>query len=208
MDDTEINYRTLRKIQNSEKNSSLLSLLKNDFYSMVKEYIKNLNNRCDNENSKQKKILLNEEINNTNKILINIYELREKKIIFSAITKVRGGNPDLKNMLNMEKQLYDSILKTLSDSREKLLQKKEEKNTINNNSNNEKKDDSENFEQPINNDNKKLNPIVIVKKDIPEFVGTDFRNYSIKKGDIISLPDNMCEMLQKREVVRKIKIKY
>lgn len=208
MDEEQMNYRILRKIQNSEKNSSLLSPLKNDFYSLVNEYIENLNNRHDNETSSQKKLLLNEEIKNTNKIIVNIYELREKKIILSAITKVRGGNPDIKNMLNIEKHLYDSLLKILSDSRNNFLQKKEESIIDNNdnNSNDEKENDSKKLEKTIDKNNKKLNPIVMVKKDIPEFVGTDFRKYSIKKGDILSIPDNMCEMLQKRGIVRKIYI--
>ncbi len=206
MNEDEMSYRSLRKIQNSEKNSSLLSVLKNNFYLIVNEYIENLNCRYDNETSSQKKILLEDEIKNTKKIIINIYELREKKIILSAITKARGGNPDIKNMLNIEKKLYDSILKLLSDSRNNFLKEhEEEKDELIDKSDN-KEDNIEKIEAPIEKNNRNFNPIVIVQKDIPEFVGTDFRNYSISKGDVISIPENMSEMLLKRNVVKKLDI--
>ena len=44
------------------------------------------------------------------KISKNIYEKREKKIILAAVTKVRGGNPDLTKMLDIEKNLYEEEL--------------------------------------------------------------------------------------------------
>jgi hypothetical protein len=49
-----------------------------------------------------------------------------------------------------------------------------------------------------------LNPIVRVTNNIPEFVGTDEKKYNLRKNDIVSLPDDMCNMLLKRGVVKKI----
>ena len=74
--DEEINYRTLRKIQEIEKNSPVLSELKQDFYNAFIGYVKNLNKRLDLEKSSQKQMLIRDEIENTKKIGINIYEQR------------------------------------------------------------------------------------------------------------------------------------
>ena len=54
--------------------------------------------------------------------------------------------------------------------------------------------------------NKNLNPIIRVIKDIPNFVGTDAKKYTLKKNDIVSLPEDMKEMLLKRKVVEKLEL--
>ena len=50
--------------------------------------------------------LFQEEIKNIEKLATSIYELREKKIVQAALSKVRGGKPDLKNALMLEKRLF------------------------------------------------------------------------------------------------------
>jgi len=65
--DEEINYRSLRKIQENEKNSPILSELKPDFYTAFIVYLKNLNKRLEEEKSSQKKLLIIDEIENTKK---------------------------------------------------------------------------------------------------------------------------------------------
>ena len=53
MEDEEINYRTLRKIQQMEKNSPLLTDLKSSFYNDLSEFFQGLNERLKNESSSQ-----------------------------------------------------------------------------------------------------------------------------------------------------------
>ena len=43
--DEEINYKTLRKIQETEKNSPVLSQIKPDFYNTFLNFLKNLSDR-------------------------------------------------------------------------------------------------------------------------------------------------------------------
>jgi len=146
--------------------------------------------------------LLSDEIENTKKIGISIYEYREKKILLAAISKARGGNPDLKNIINEEKILFDSVYELLLKSR---------KNTIEL----EKKDEDEEIKtvelKEISNDENKTevkqenpNPIIRITQDIPEFIGTDGKKYNLRKNDVISLQDNMSAMLMKRKVAEKI----
>ncbi len=198
MQEDDINYRILREIQQMEKNSPILTELKSGFYLEISKHIDKLTNRLQNESSSQKQTLLNEEIQNIQKIAINIYELREKKILFAAISKARGGNPEIKNMINIEKNLFDSILNVLKTTRIHFLKKESfEKKTI---------EPKEETVEPTNSEDiqKSSNPIVRVTEDMPEFIGTNEKRYNLRKNDILSLPDDMCEMLYRRGVVKKI----
>ena len=200
MEEDEINYRTLRKIQEMEKNSPILTELKYDFYSAISEYIENLKNRFESETSSHKQALLKEEIQNTKKIVFNIYEQREKKILLATASKVRGGNPDLKNLINIEKDLFDSILNLMIKSREKILEIEDKKKESNDNIKVEPKMVDKVEEKQGN-----YNPIVLVTQDIPEFIGTDEKKYNLRNNDVLSLPEDMSDMLLKRGVVKKIK---
>jgi DNA replication initiation complex subunit (GINS family) len=199
--DEEINYKTIRKIQEIEKNSPILSEIKPDFYNIFIDYLKNLIKRLDLEKSSQKRLLLSDEIENTKKIGISIYEYREKKILLAAISKVRGGNPDLKNIINEEKILFDSIYELILKSRKNTIDieklDEEEIKTV------ESKEISTEEKKPeIKQENP--NPIIRITQDIPEFIGTDGKKYNLRKNDVISLQDNMSNMLVKRKVAEKI----
>ncbi len=188
--DEEINYRTLRKIQQMEKNSPGLTSIQPDFYSSLTEYLNSLNDRFKKETASQKKTLLQDEIHNIKKISSNIYEQREKKILLAAVSKARGGNPDLKNLDDIEKKLFDNTLDIMLQTRKQIFGKK------NANKSNKTEDTKQN----------ETNPIVIVTQNIPEFVGTDTKKYNLRKGDIISLPIDMTDTLTKRNVVKRIKL--
>lgn len=195
MDQEDINYKTLRKIQQQEKNFPLLTKIDRNFYQKFSEYLKNLQRIAEKEENSQKIKLFDDEIQNTKKIAFNIYELREKKIIQAALSKVRGGKPDLKNLLEIEKRLYDSLVKQIIVSREEILEQKLEKKTdVKSAPETGKKEKKSN-----------TNAIVRVTQDTPEFVGTNMKTYSLRKDDVLTLPKEMSEPLLKRGVVEQIK---
>ena len=66
MDEEEINYKILRKIQNLENNSPILSAINPNFYTALSKYIKEMDDRLKNEKSPQKQLLLQEENKNIN----------------------------------------------------------------------------------------------------------------------------------------------
>lgn len=208
-DDEEINYRTLRKIQQSEKKTPFLTPLYPGFYKDLQEYLDSMKQRLKEDKSETKNALLRDEIVNNKKIILNIYEHREKKIVLAAVTKARGGDPDLKNMLSSEKKLFDSILKTLRGERNNFFEKekKVEKENVENNEENEekkseKKDDTDLSKGRESNDN----PVIRVIKDMPEFMGTDKRKYFLRKDDVLSIPKDMADMLEKRKAAEKVEI--
>ena len=212
MTNEEISYRLLRKIQQMEKNTPVLTDLDNDFYTNIEKYFLDLNAYLKSESDEHKKKLLDEEIENTKKIITNIYEQREKKILLTAISKARSGNPDLKNMVSVERSFFDSILNLINAFRDSILENKktidekilepeqEIKKIIEEN----KIDENKNEINILGNNN--LNPITRVIKDMPNFVGTDTKSYTLKKNDVVSLPEDMQEMLSKRKVVEKLEL--
>ena len=62
-----------------------------------------------------------EEIQTIKRIIEDVYKLREKKIIFAALTKARGGKPHVNHMVDHEKQLFDLTLNILIRSRKNSL---------------------------------------------------------------------------------------
>ena len=108
-DDT--SYMTFRKVQLEEEKSPLLTKIEQKFYSKLSEFQKNPNNMTE------------KEIQNIGKIFVGICEIREKKIVQAALSKARGGKPDLKNMLDMEKKLFDSIVDIILQSRKRFFNK-------------------------------------------------------------------------------------
>ena len=193
--DDEINYRYLRKIQQSERDSPVLTRIDSNFYTSLSKYLKDLDTRLEKESSSQKYNLSRDEIQNTKKIASNIYEQREKKVLLTAISKARGGNPDLNNLVDIEQELFNSVLKLMKQSREQLfIVRKKEEETVTPEIKDNKKEEKDNS-----------NPIIRVTEDIPEFVGTDTKKYNLSKNDVLSLPKDMSDTLSRREAAKKIR---
>jgi len=192
----EINYKSLRRLQQLEKSSPTITHVESGFYNTLSDYLKGLNDGLSKVDvSSQKHRLLDEEARNTKKIALSIYEQREKKILLAAISKARGGEPDLKNLVDVEKSLFDSVFDKMVEARSSLFEQKpidSEEPIV---SKNEEVD-----ENPEN-----TNPIISVSKNIPEFIGTDTKKYNLRKGDILSIQEDMKDLLVKRNAVREVK---
>jgi len=196
MEQDEINYKDLRKIQQAEKNSPSLIQIHKDFYLKFSQYLRNLQKLAEKEHDENKLKLFQDEIKNTEKIALNIYELREKKIVQAALSKVRGGKPDLKHILEIEKKLFDSLVEQIGISRSVVLEQKAEKKKETVQGQEPKKEEEI---QP------NTNTIVRVLEDTPEFVGTDMKTYTLRKDDVLSMPKEMSTPLLQRGVVKQIK---
>jgi DNA replication initiation complex subunit (GINS family) len=204
MMEEEINYGNIRKLQLLEKNSPVLTELPLSFYKELSEYLDVLNKRLGNEQSLQKQTLLKDEISNTERIAINIYEQRERKILLAAVSKVRGGNPDLKNMLDVEENLYNSILNVMMKSRNNFLKNKKTEKKDDKVENKESKNEEKKQEEMLSQE--EPNQIVRVTQTLPEFIGTNTKKYNLREGDILSLPEDMCLMLSKKGAVKKLEV--
>lgn len=196
MNSEEMDYKVLRRIQQLEQKSPSFSKINKNFYQNLSKYVRHLNENLKKEENEQKIKLYKEEIQNTNKIAQSIYESREKKLVQAALSTVRGGKPDLKDILDIERKLYDILVKNITTIRENIFK---------GDSYQEEKNSQINTEPADSLPSKNKNPIIQVTKTIPEFVGTDLKTYSLRKDDVLSINEEISEPLQKRGVVKQIK---
>ncbi len=192
----EISYKTLRRIQQAEQTASGLTKIDTNFYRDVMAYVKNLEESVASEKNPTKLKLFSDEISNTKKIINSIYELREKKIVYNALSTVRSGTPDLKNLLEVEKRLFDSLVEQIRSSRQEIFEGKKESPQP------ETPKTKPVAPPPAREPN--TNPIVRVVEDTPTFVGTDEKTYSLRKEDVLSIPPDTAGPLIKKGVVKQV----
>ncbi len=192
----EISYKTLRRIQQAEQTASGLTKIDTNFYRDVMAYVKNLEESVASEKNPTKLKLFSDEISNTKKIINSIYELREKKIVYNALSTVRSGTPDLKNLLEVEKRLFDSLVEQIRSSRQEIFEGKKESPQP------ETPQTKPVAPPPAREPN--TNPIVRVVEDTPTFVGTDEKTYSLRKEDVLSIPPDTAGPLIKKGVVKQV----
>jgi DNA replication initiation complex subunit (GINS family) len=133
-----------------------------------------------------KKTQLNEgndnwELENAKMVLSDIIKIREKKILLSAFSFVDSG-VEPSNLTPDEKTLFDqaaSLIMQFRTGRKKVLEPGHEKKSI-----------------------------IAFLEDVPQFVGTDMRNYGpFAKGDIANLPEDVTRLLVERGAARPLEAK-
>lgn len=196
-DHEDISYKTLRKLQQTEQTTAVLTKIPMNFYLELSAYMKNLEQSVDKEKNPMKLKLFTDETLNTKKIATSIYELREKKIVQAALATARGATPDLNNFVDIEKRLYLSLVEQITSSRKEIFEGQDKPRP--------EKPAAAPTLVPQTKAEPNTHPIVRVMEDTPPFVGTDEKTYSLRKEDVLSLPSEMAEPLLKRGVVRQVK---
>ncbi|HEX17455.1 MAG TPA: DNA replication complex GINS family protein [Thermoplasmatales archaeon] len=178
-----ISYKELRTIHQIEKKNPNPVELDQDFYGKARSYMERLKILANSEEDEHKRKLIEDELRNVKQILLDIYGLREKKIVLSALSRARGGKPDVRSLLREEKGLFEEILGCLNKYRKIILEGKEEKK--------EGMERKERF-------------LVLIKEDIPRFVGPDMKRYRLRRGDIITLSGELFDILKRKGVAERI----
>jgi len=206
---TNFSYAKLRSLENMERQSPELTNIGNDFYKEVFIYMKELEKRFEeerNRNPSSKKILLiSDELRNTKRIWKSIFERREKKIVQAALSAARGGDHTPKFMTQQEKIFYENLLKILHENRNAIFERGEMQRE--NEEKNEKQEFHAGSHEPAKDKEIKSNDdkIIRILKDVPPFVGSDMKNYSLKKEDVISMPKETAEILINRKAAEEIR---
>ena len=110
------------ELQQGEQTSSVLTKINVNFYQDLSSYIKTIEQSVENEKNPLKLKLFTDEAQNTKKIANSIYELREKKIVQAALATARGAAPDLRNLLDIEKKLYNALVEQIAVSRKEIFE--------------------------------------------------------------------------------------
>jgi DNA replication initiation complex subunit (GINS family) len=127
----EINYQELRRIQNDEREKRSLQKIDPDFFAQVKRYVNEKNNmlrkmdeKKDNMFSKNSIIRTKKEIENTEQIVRDIIERREKKILLKALIDSRADIKNEGDLLECEKKMYVGCYKILKSFRHEIANNK------------------------------------------------------------------------------------
>jgi len=193
--DVVITYETLYEILRREKLRAELQPLDKNFLKDVVTYLTDKQSILDSQ-MKKASIFSNSETQKTQKQIENIkrmiqelYEKRENKIVQLAIFSSRADEKsDSQGMLEEEKALYEELVSLLNNFRDKILlnvlslktpevQQKEEPKEL-------KKDDKLN------------NRLIRFLHATPKFVGDDLKVYGpFEEEDVASLPLKAADIL-------------
>jgi DNA replication initiation complex subunit (GINS family) len=124
-----ITYETLYEILRREKNKDELQKLDETFYADVLSYLEEKNKMLQEAAGKFDMFSVDErdntqvQLNNVRKILKELYERREKKIIETALNKSRTNSSiiDTTNLLESENAAYTELVRLLNGFRKDIL---------------------------------------------------------------------------------------
>jgi DNA replication factor GINS len=174
MPEEPITFEFIRKIQREEQREPKLTKIPEDFYQKAKAYLEEKRKLSE----KKKDKLTSIEVRNVERLLEDIYNRRETKLINHAIITVRTGVPP-QNLVEEEKNFFEGIVNILKSQRERVLNKLL------------KKTKEEDFET------------VEFTDDVEEFVGVDLKSYGpFKKGEKARIPKENAQLLRKAKKIR------
>ncbi|MBN1377191.1 hypothetical protein JW949_02555 [Candidatus Woesearchaeota archaeon] len=212
MEEIKITYESLFNILRKEKNTEELQQLDEDFFENVVDYLKKKEQIISDPNTIEKeKEHTRLQLKNIIKIIRDLYERREKKIIDMAVFKSRGLRIDDNQFkLKEEKMLFEDIYKVLSHFRNSVLYKvikseipKREKNEKETTEVSEKEEDRKEGKMPEDKEEKPtetgMTKIRFIT-NVPRFAG---RNNNIfgpyKPEDKDELPSEIADILIKKQ---------
>ncbi len=176
MPEETITFELIRKIQLEEQKANTLTRLPTNFFNAVSNYLE-----------QKKKIVASDdrrstlEMKNIERLVEEIFNRRERKILNAAIIAARNGLPP-ENLGEEEKPFYNSLVSLVKNRRGDLL-----KNLLTG-----KGQDTV--------------PMVVFKEDTPEFLGIDEKTYGpFKKGDTSVLPEENMRIMLERGIVEELK---
>jgi len=174
-----LSYETLFEILRLERSRTELQKLPDDYIGQMKELIRQENEKPDRKEATLKNML---------KIIDEISERRERKIVMLALDKSRTKSAliDFSKFLASERRLFDETLSML------------ERNRIAVGTSEKKEEAKEEKKAPEN-------KMVRFISAVPRFLGPDLEEYGpYDEEDIATLPSRLVEVLLERKRVQEI----
>ena len=194
--------KSLMDIYRKERMSPYLQDVGEDFYSEMDSAIKELHSQYEEcskkgELSRQGRVL--KELENVKSVIKDLHEIRERKVVLSALNHVRreGDEMEVENLTEEERKTFEDVIDVLKKNRKTNL-KKVKKNPP------DKKPPKEgNVQEEI----KGSLVTVRITKDLPSIVGADGKVYgAFEEEDIVTLPDANATALIKQGAAKEIKL--
>jgi DNA replication initiation complex subunit (GINS family) len=126
-DEEEFSYAALVNRWRRERSTTTLTKMDGDFYERFDRYLQQLHADYQREQAVNpatpKVLILLDELTNLQRVRDDLYDLREKKIVTSALIAARDGRPDRSNLTREEGALFDNVLLALQAARQALLKR-------------------------------------------------------------------------------------
>lgn len=196
--DVVITYETLYEILRREKLRAELQPLDKNFFKDVVKYLSEKQNILDSQMKKDSVFSSSSEnqktqrqIENIKRMIKELYERRERKIIDQALFSSRVGNKTQYNeMLPEEKALYNGLIVGMNNSRKGVL--------FNILSLKEPEILTESKPKELKTENKPHNKLIRFGHATPKFIGDDLKVYGpFEEEDVAALPLKVANILIK-----------
>lgn len=216
----------LRAAQENERRSEKLQELSDSFYEDAAEYIEGLREERDacNDPFGDKAQRLNDAINSARQVTEAIYERRVGKVVKMASLAANGHTASEDRMTREERDMYASIVDEIranqsriddvlegalnSDSVSEAADTESSKETRNSEGVGTEVSDVEETEpEPVVGDGDGSEDdyaTVRVVESLPEFVGTDGREYSLGEEDVARIPEENARALCEKEAAVEV----
>lgn len=205
-----ITYETLFELLRREKERTELQKLDSSFFGNLLMYLKDkqaiISKQQTDLFSAEEKRKTEDQLINVKKIIKELYERREKKIVSMAVDKSRNRSAIIDNsvFLKEERDLFDNLIKVMDNSRESVLS-----NLLS-------------LKEPsaVQGFTSAANPNLVRKEEktadketklvrfihaVPKFVGKELEEYGpFEEEDIASLPVEIANVLIKKNRVEEI----
>lgn len=208
-----ITYETLFELLKREKDMTDLQKLDPNFFNYFVEYLNEKNKVLGKEDSlfsydEKKKV--EKQIDNAKRIIKEIYERREKKILNIALIKSRTKSDvmDTSSFLENEKRFFDEVVKVLDVFRNDVIDniisgKQTSDITVAKEEINKKEIDEKGDIDKNETKNTKLVRFIYA---VPKFVGKELEEYGpFAEEDIANLPIEIADLLINKGRVEEIK---
>ncbi|MBS3095107.1 hypothetical protein J4231_00335 [Candidatus Woesearchaeota archaeon] len=194
-----ITYEMLYEILREEKTKKEITRLDENFFENVIKYMSEKRNMLESQQKKSSIFTLSESVNtkkqleNVHRILKELYERRENKILQLALFRSRTNEiVDNSCMLGIEKMFFDDALKSMNEYRNAILANllSEKEPVI------ERKDEPKELKSHEEHKGIKL---VRITNAVPQFLGDDMHVYGpFEEEYVASLPEMVAEILVKK----------
>jgi DNA replication initiation complex subunit (GINS family) len=212
-----LTYETLFEMVRREKNKAELQKMQDAFFSDFVNYLRQKKDILKGQESRdlyseQERQKTQTQVHNIRKLVKELYDRREKKIIDMAIVKARTGSRivDL-NLYSDENALFNEITNVLFKYRSSILLRLMEGNAPETkdlksgaiDSNNEKIGQNTDFSANEGQKHKNSTLKVEFLSSVPEFVGLDLEDYGpFNENDVIELPEQIASVLVENKVAK------
>ncbi len=190
-----ITYEALYEVLRKEKNESELNKLDDSFFDDVVKYMQEKTSILNSQKEKDSIFAAKEiekterQIQNVRKILKELYDRRENKIIQAAVFSSRSKQNISVNGLNEEKKLFNDLINLLKNYRSSILD-------------NLLTMKMPSIEEPkeLKNQEESGTKLVRFVQAVPRFVGDDMNVYGpFERENVANLPLNVAEVIVKNK---------